>query len=134
MLGEHTATGVARAGAQEIAEVAVVRDHLQHARARTFLMGSRDQPGLLAVIFREVRNYLRRFTLIRIMLAVLAIDPQVRTCQVRPALCSLLNDMMGFLPGRVSEWGVCNELVRHTPCQYGIITPYKQSQILLQPW
>ena len=67
--------------------MAVVRDHLQHARARTFLMGNQDHPGLLAVIFREVRNYLRRFTLIRIMLAVLAIDPQVPTHQSRPALC-----------------------------------------------
>lgn len=71
--------------------MAVVRDHLQHARASTFLMGTRDQPGLLAVIFREVRNYLRRFTLIRIMLAVLAIDPQARTRHPRPALrCTFL--------------------------------------------
>lgn len=79
-----TAWCVAGARAQEIAEVAVVRDHLQHARASTFLMGNRDQPGLLAVIFREVRNYLRRFTLIRIMLAVLAINPQVRVTAAAP--------------------------------------------------
>ena len=80
--------------------MALVRDALMPARASKFLglHGADAQHGLLAAIFsRDSRNFLRRFALIRITLAVLHVHPDVRAC-------------MGCLvPARVPPlWGICS--------------------------
>ena len=60
--------------------MALVRDALMPARAAKFLglHGPDAQHGLLAAIFsRDSRNFLRRFALIRITLAVINSHPEV---------------------------------------------------------
>ena len=58
--------------------MALVGDDLRSARASKFLgLDAREAAsGLLTYVFRDARNFLRRFALIRITLDILAMYPQ----------------------------------------------------------
>ncbi|BDA41234.1 probable ubiquitin carboxyl-terminal hydrolase FAF-X [Coccomyxa sp. Obi] len=66
---------------EEIADMVVVHDHMLDARVKFFL-GINDfnqGDGLLLLLFnRDIRNYLRKFVFVRIVLAVAHLHPKVK--------------------------------------------------------
>lgn len=78
-------------GAQEIADLVVVKDSMLHARVGYFLGTTEPNlgDGLLPLLFnRDIRNYLRKFVFVRIVLAVAHLYPRV--------ICPSLQQSQGF--------------------------------------